>query len=139
MSINEFNGGGNSNSLAKAAPNADVLKTLNWIKSRLQNSDSGTRIVDTYRSGSKWWRKYSDGFIEQGDSVLQSQGYRGQKTITLHTPFKSTSYTCLAISYTTAQGNNDIGMPISKTTSSFTVGLYVTTTGTYYHWYACGY
>ena len=47
-------------------------------------------VTATWRSGSSWYRKWSNGFIEQGGTTTTSGA---STTISLHTPFTSTSYT----------------------------------------------
>lgn len=45
-------------------------------------------VVDTWRSGNSWYRKYSDGWIEQGGSVVCSTDISASSTnITFTTPF----------------------------------------------------
>ena len=47
-------------------------------------------VIDTYRSGNSWYRKYSDGWIEQGGSATISTTINATTTkITFTTPFAS--------------------------------------------------
>lgn len=53
--------------------------------------DAGTAyITETWRSDSSWYRKYSDGFIEQGGVTAYSN--TGFTSVTLPTAFSSTQY-----------------------------------------------
>lgn len=127
MSITEINGGGgNVNSFAKASANQDVLKTLNWIKARLESGSSEATIVDTYRSGSTWYRVWSDGFIEQGFSIAQQSWKTNTDTTngteSLPKAFTSSSY--VAIIQTTYRTENECEFHVvNKKTSSFSIGL----------------
>ena len=125
MSITEFNGGGgNVNSFAKASANQYVLKTLNWIKARLESGSSEATIVDTYRSGSTWYRVWSDGFIEQGFSIARRvvNNGTGNGPESLPKAFTSSSY--VAIIQTTYRTANECEFHVlNKTTSSFSIGL----------------
>lgn len=88
-------------------------------------------VVSSSRSGTEWYRKYSDGWIEQGGFTTGS-GYN-DTTILLQTPFTTTEYTAIAVS-----GSGDrVG---DSTTSTHT--LTTTNFKSYQHgshrWYACG-
>ena len=86
--------------------------------------------------GKNWYRKYQDGWIEQG-------GYANRGTITLVTPFSNTNYTCIAVctDQTGAMGtDSDTGAYVkNKTTTSFyaTIGFQYNGTS-YISWFACG-
>lgn len=62
-------------------------------------------LVDSYQSGVNWYRKWSDGWIEQG-------GWQGtlstNVTVTLNTPFTTTNYTVTAVSHN-GEGTPRIG------------------------------
>ena len=89
-------------------------------------------VVETWRSDTEWYRKWSDGWIEQGGEFPASTNY----TVTLSTPFKTTTYTISgAISYLSAAE----GWRYSdKTTTTFVVNRIgnVNCGGS---WIACGY
>ena len=46
-------------------------------------------VTKTWRSGSNWYRKWSDGLIEQGGAFLTDSPY---PTMTFNTPFSNTDY-----------------------------------------------
>lgn len=114
-------------------------------ESNLQSKlDIGTvHIVESWRDGSSWYRKYSDGFIEQGGIIasVSGNGY-GNATITLNTAFTTTTYVALAtqddngqmLGYDSATNGQSIH---KKATTYFTLTLYSLTYGR--NWYACGY
>lgn len=73
--------------------NIDVGTILSSISDMVHASEfvETKRIVTaTWRSGTNWYTKYSDGWIEQGgDTVLiNAKSY----TVTLNTPFQKTTY-----------------------------------------------
>ncbi|MBQ3350252.1 MAG: hypothetical protein IJG38_07620 [Thermoguttaceae bacterium] len=52
---------------------------------------SPVTVVETYHDGNNWYRKYSDGWIEQGGyESISSMTQYGTKTITFITPFQTT-------------------------------------------------
>lgn len=99
-------------------------------------------IVSTWKSGSNWWRKYSDGFIEQGGVVtgIYNKGWV-LNNVNLHTPFSNTSYTISVhgIGFTGAVYHG-IGCITKKSSSSFSHYFYNGIgEGLSPSWYACGY
>lgn len=46
-------------------------------------------VTETWRSGSNWYRKWSDGLIEQGGAFWADSSY---PTMTFNTPFSNTDY-----------------------------------------------
>ena len=48
-------------------------------------------VTETWSSGTSWYRKYSDGWIEQGLKIETNPGMA--KAFTLATPFSNTNYT----------------------------------------------
>lgn len=77
--------------------NIDVGTILDSISDMVHASEfvETKRIVTaTWRSGTNWYTKYSDGWIEQGGRFTMSgTGY----DLTFNTPFTTTDYTFLAI------------------------------------------
>lgn len=91
-------------------------------------------LVSSWHSGTNWWRKWSDGFIEQGGDIGATT------TVNLHTPIPSGSYSAVATS--THSGIADIyGLVVyGKTSSKFNV--YVGANAgrlMQKSWYAAGY
>ena len=93
-------------------------------------------VVESWRDGANWFRKYSDGWIEQGGFTPS------REWVTLNTPFASAEYTVVGqtiIYETSTVGFAQIGY---RETTRF----YIQTRGTdnkLYNdnsvWYACGY
>ena len=128
--------------------NIDVGTILSSISDMVHASEfvETKRIVTaTWRSGTNWYTKYSDGWIEQGGDItgLSATNSHENQTTTLHTPFASTTY---HVSMISANSNNnrcqDCGILEREVkrfrwSSSFWYGrdANVTTVS----WYACGY
>lgn len=105
-------------------------------------------MVESWRSGSSWYKKYADGFIEQGGAhyetdILPDKLY----PITLHKSFASTSYfKCVACDrQDTFWAKGAMVTYASTTKSGFSFnpcamsgsGGSVKFSG--YEWFACGY
>lgn len=114
--------------------NADVLKALNHLR-----ENAGT-VVATWRSGANWYRKYSDGWIEQGGTTT----YPAHPTVqTLNTPFTNPNY-CIVCSYRGGVESDDFnavtGLNIKPYTSSqFKRACWSGSDAVKGYWYACGY
>lgn len=111
--------------------------------------DAGTAyITHTWSSGYSWYRKYSDGFIEQGGTTSYSG--TGLKKVTLLAAYSSTDYIILGNSITTLTASGGLmsvgtGESLSATVDSsrgttwFTVSRYKEQEPINHMWYACGY
>ena len=112
-----------------ASANGTHIATTAWVRGK------GV-LVESGKSGTIWYRKYSDGFIEQGGTVSISEWQI--PTITLLKAFSNTNYTiCVSgISYNGAY--HAIGCLQSKTTTSFKHYFY-NNQSINPSWYACGY
>ena len=106
---------------------------------------STSRVTSTWRSadGALWYRKYSDGWVEQGgfDVSTTSTGgalvsYTKNKTVTFPIAFKSRNYQLLNVGFQIAgAGQQTIA---SKTATGFKTTSFGNDAGTS-GWYACGY
>ena len=75
-------------------------------------------VTDTHSEGKNWYRKYSNGWVEQGGYI---EGLYDSK-VALHVPMKDTNYTVLTgKNYTSATGSSAAINVYSKTTIDFTV------------------
>lgn len=99
-------------------------------------------LVDSWTNTNKgWYRKYSDGWLEQGGYISTNNKARawGTTTITFHTPFKDTNYNCSLISNGISDGAYGVGgYPNNFTTKSCQMQIY-NNGGQAEFWYACGY
>ena len=97
-----------------------------------------TTVTETYRNGNQWYRKWSDGFIEQGGTIATSQKGYESITISLPTAFTTTTYTVLTGGTNTGNLGSGVDVISEKTTTGFK-------THTHHKgdalptWYACGY
>lgn len=105
-------------------------------------------VSETWKNGSSWYRKYSDGYIEQGGTTAYSG--TGIQKISLLTAFSSTEYTINVSSIsklTSSDGLMSVGtgesysgvVDSSRGTSWFTVSRYKVQEPINHMWYACGY
>lgn len=122
--------------------NADVANVMDAIASLATVAHTGSYndllnkpqayITETWHSGTSWYRKYSDGWIEQGGSI------NGTELVTLNTNFSNTNYTAVATPNTQSNASSPRIFIDEKTTSAFY--LYMSSYNTKKaSWYACGY
>ena len=94
-------------------------------------------VQETYRSGTSWYRIWSDGWIEQGGILTSNSSL---VTYNFVYPFADTNY---LISQTQNSGNlgtQSNGSVISRVSNTqFNMLFSVQSTGLVYSWYACGY
>lgn len=105
-------------------------------------------VNETWHNGSNWYRKYSDGFIEQGGITAYSE--LGIKKISLPTAFSSENYsvnvnslarlTYSSIYMAVGTGESYSGVvDVSRGTTWFTINQYKENEPINHMWYACGY
>lgn len=91
-------------------------------------------MASTWNVGTSWYRKWSDGWIEQGGRITTSD----TTTISFHTAFKNTNYT-ITVSQNNATSDNVPRVAISaRATSNFTIPR-IEDVMLPFSWYACGY
>lgn len=112
----------------------NVMSAVNAVQAQVGEIPTPKAYVtETWHSGTSWYRKWSDGWIEQGGYNAGGSDY-GNSTVTLPTSFAGTSYSVFVQS---ASDNWDYGSKmISRTKSSYVIG---TRFGKNFHWHACGY
>jgi predicted amino acid-binding ACT domain protein len=116
-------------------------ETLYNITDDAGPSQKSSSVVDSGKSDNKWYRVWSDGWIEQGGSTY-GQSLPTSNTVTFLKAFKDTSYT-LQVNYnikTSNVGAYAVGYD-NKTINSFiTRGpSSATKQDNAFDWYACGY
>lgn len=100
-------------------------------------------VTETWRSGAQWYRRWSDGWLEQG-GVLKLEVWTGgsnpNRTFSLPTAFSNVTYT------TVVTGEGGYGWAALKVVSQTTSSVTVTGTGastddrvSYVHFYCSGY
>lgn len=99
-------------------------------------------IIETYHSGSSWYRIWSDGWCEQGGSYASTSTDYGQQTISLLKPYEDANYD-LQVTIISTWNNTLAGAGIgiySKTSLSFVVAPQSSGYGGHGgNWMACGY
>lgn len=123
-------------------PTLDEIKlALATIQAQLGQLESRRYVKETGKSsgGTSWYRKWSDGWIEQG-GITQSSVGGISRTIKLHTTFSSSDYYVVVQSYTggspSCQYNNFHVEEKSRSSFSTRTGCGEAIAGL---WYACGY
>lgn len=123
-------------------PTLDEIKlALATIQAQLGQLESRRYVKETGKSsdGTSWYRKWSDGWIEQG-GITQSAHGATSRTIELRTPFSSSNYVVVVQSYTggsyDSQYNNYHVEEKSLSSFSTRAGCGEAIAAL---WYACGY
>ena len=120
----------------------DVATSLSNVESAIANfdvrlsnvlSNNTVHITETWRSGTEWYRKYSDGWIEQGGRI--AAGLTGTQTVSLIVPYTTTDYAVLIGSDGTYYKQEHWEVKSQTTTSFSTAGW----TPAIPQWYACGF
>lgn len=106
--------------------------TLTWCGKNVLTELNGNVVVETWKSGNNWYRKWSDGWIEQGGSVSYSN--TGTGTATFSTAFTSTPTVMLA-PITDSHGEYTL---TSTSNTNFVWKCNANRTGNI-TWYACGF
>lgn len=92
-------------------------------------------VVTTYRSGNTWYRKWSDGFVEQGGVVSIARDT--VQTVTLPTAFSHANYFVTAIEHNTSRSDEYAALIGTRSTTSIQIKNTMSTTLNF-GWYACG-
>lgn len=138
---------------AKTKITASTLNTVINAVNAIQTATPNAYITERWSSGTSWYRRWSDGWIEQGGMVAYtsniSSGKNADMTLTFNTPFNDTKYTLVATSnrsncYTYEGSPSPYDYQNRFTTATVisfrNVNQSETSTGTKgATWYACGY
>lgn len=109
-----------------------ALVPLNLSYNSLRDKPKA-HITTTWHVETSWYRKWSDGWIEQGGQITTSA-----TTISLHLAFKDTNYT-ITVSQNGSASSNVSRVAISaRATSTFTIQLPENAMLSF-SWFACGY
>lgn len=98
--------------------------------------NSHVYVVESYRNNTKWYRVWSDGWLEQGGCADTSSG--GDVKVTLLKPYADRNYTIVgqAVEKGSTLRNGSTTDVTTKTATSFRIGIYGG--GAENNWYACG-
>lgn len=91
--------------VVKTLPTSPKNDTLYFIEGDIDTSASNIDyVVETYRSGTDWYRKYKSGWVEQGGIYNYGSLTRDWNAVTIKypKPFADTNYTLI-----TQAGRND--------------------------------
>lgn len=92
-------------------------------------------VNETWKNGSNWYRKYSDGFIEQGGDFTKNRDTN--ITVTFPVAFRDTDYTIATAQYAQQTGNSPACAFTYKTNTGFAHNY--GSWGSKWDWFACGY
>ena len=125
----------------------NVMSAVNAVQTKVEDKlgVSTVHIIDTWKStdGNSWYRKWSDGFIEQGGKIPNGNALPWY-TATLNTPFTTTSYTlvvggCVTDGSSASGQENDSYFLGKKSANSFRYRQLDGKDNPTADWYACGY
>ena len=122
----------------------DITGLANEVDGKLDrviDSKPVRYVIDAYNDGTNWYRKWSDGWVEQGGAYQTANDTN--ITVTLGCPFSDTSYYISLLQGSTGAGNKDSDINVGwkwfstweKTTTSFGMRLAKININ---YWYACG-
>lgn len=122
-----------------ATANETVKKVLDNLNQRISSVGG---VVDKWSDGNgNWWRKYADGFVEQGGFLAGSEGVN----VTFNTSFTSTNYSFLVCPICPVEGESGsyASREVSGRRTTSSTRCYVNTwggdNGRFGTWFACGY
>ena len=94
-------------------------------------------VVENYKNGTEWYRKWSDGWIEQGGYITQIPAGTGGSSVTFSKAFTDTNYFSVP-SWGTAEYAALSLIATNRTTTGMKIANR-TNVPQYCYWYACGY
>lgn len=109
-----------------------ALVPLNLSYNSLRDKPQA-HITTTWHSGTSWYRKWSDGWIEQGGRITTSA-----TAISLYTAFKNTNYMITVSQNSSASANVSRVAIGARATSNFTIP-HIENAMLPFSWFACGY
>lgn len=109
-----------------------ALVPLNLSYNSLRDKPKA-HITTTWHSGTSWYRKWSDGWIEQGGRITTRT-----TTISFHTAFKDTNYMITVSQNGSASANVSRVAISARATSNFTIQV-IEDAMPPFSWFACGY
>lgn len=117
--------------------NINITGNVNIVQNTVDKNSLTAYVIDTYSSGTDWYRVWSDGWCEQGGSATAATA--SSTTVTLHKTFKDLNYSLLTTSnsayYNLGEANNTA---LKTSTSQITIwnGSHITSE---FSWEAKGY
>ena len=121
-----------------ASNNSTSAASTAWVNSwKNANTSNAIVVVESYISGSEWYRVWSDGWVEQGGIYNVNNDNYQTFTVQLIKPMLNVYYNISIQPVRSANGNAYIPMIYNKTSSSFSVGNCVCNNPGA-SWYVCG-
>lgn len=122
----------------------NVMSAVNAVQAQVSKIPTPKAYVtETWRSGAQWYRRWSDGWLEQGGRLnleVWTGGSDPNRTFSLPTAFSNAAYT------TVVTGEGGFGWATVKVSSQTVSSVTVTGTGestddkvSYVHFYCSGY
>ena len=102
--------------LVKCSDGTNTKYLMGYPDGRFTWGGKNVVCVETWRSGTSWYRKYADGWIEQGGRIGAYSG-----TITFPVSFSNTNYTFLSMPIGRVSNNYYVIETTSMTTTSINV------------------
>lgn len=128
--------GGGNDKRSVSVVSQDVSKTLNFLKDR-----TNVYLVGKGGTTTGWWRKWSDGWIEQGG--VQNGATKDRWVITFSVSFSNTNYTLVDGHKWSINGNEKYpareDMTLRTTTSATISTMQWWDKAMGVNWFACGY
>lgn len=114
----------------------ELISKLDEINNRLISLENRRYIIETGESedGNQWYRKWSDGWIEQGGKAITPT--TGTTTVTYLKEFANAIMPVLGKS--SSDASSWTTMTYNETTTSFTIKANLTGYQLGISWYACG-
>lgn len=121
-----------------ATANETVKKVLEDLR---KNGGGSHKVIEEWHSesGGQWWRKWSDGYLEQGglwNEAGPAEGYT-DRTITLPVSFGTVNY--VVVVQSGFRDNSGLGTYVSEKDTSFFKAKSASNPPNAATWYACGY
>ena len=113
------------------------IDDIHWARKDYSDLSTIYPVVETYSSGSSWYRVYSDGWVEQGGISSNFSGTDSYVTVNLLKNFSNTTYTVLATtsqSYHCSVGTSDYSTSSFRLRREANSGIGDAPA----RWYACG-
>ena len=116
---------------------SNVLTSVNNLEKEKANKDFSNissnidYVVESYRSGNSWYKRYKSGWLEQGGYSSSSESI----TITLLKPFTDTSYSVFTMLKVNASGSSYAYASKIKSQTTTNFNVYINAPA---FWRACG-
>ena len=117
-----------------------VTRVEGLLGNKIDKVSVSSYVIETYSSGTEWYRKYSDGWIEQSNT-LNLDGSSKTYTVSYRFPFKNTNYYISTEGIYSSNGGTDHQESMNEFVSKSSTGFkkYIWGNMTHLRWVASGY